>query len=266
MPLRLQAKLLRVLQERVFERVGSSQTIGVDVRVIATSNRDLPRSVGKNEFRQDLFFRLNVLPIHLPPLRDRLEDVPALTTHFVQQIVQRDGRQPLTFSDEAMAVMKSYPWPGNVRELQNICERAVVLCRAGMVAPELIRPWLGQGLVVLSGPATPIGRDLPMAEEPMSMMNGNGHGHAHGLNGNGHHMPSAFAEPKPMGLTFSSPAGAVAIDGRPLEDIEREAIVTTLKKHNGHRQKTALALGIGVRTLGLKLKKWKSQNLVEATL
>ena len=256
-PARLQAKLLRVLQERVFERVGSSTAIGCDVRVIATSNRDLPKAVGRGEFRQDLFFRLNVLPVHLPPLRDRLEDIPALVSHFMQQIAAREGgaKAPLAFSDEALSVMQAYAWPGNVRELQNIAERAAVLCRGhGVVGPELIRPWLGQGLLAASGPAQAITSAMNAAENGTHYAtNGSVNGHAFGSNG-------SIAEVKP------SVAAAASLDPEPLEETERKAIVTALKNYGGHRQKTAIALGIGVRTLGLKLKKWKSQNLVEASL
>src|SRR5262249_36645173 len=118
-PPNVQAKLLRVLQERAFERVGSSLTIGIDVRVIATSNRDLPRAAAKGEFRQDLFFRINVLPIHLPPLRHRVEDVPALAAHFLEETMRREGRESMRFSGEALGLLSEYSWPGNVRELQN---------------------------------------------------------------------------------------------------------------------------------------------------
>ena len=250
-PARLQAKLLRVLQERVFERVGSSTAIGCDVRVIATSNRDLPKAVARNEFRQDLFFRLNVLPVHLPPLRDRLEDIPALVSHFMQQIATREGgsKPALVFSEEALSVLMAYSWPGNVRELQNIAERAAVLCRGnGTVGPELIRPWLGQGWAGASGPAQAI--IAGTTAEPAAI----------GSIANGHGYAGSIAELKP-----AAPV-AVSIEPEPLEETERRAIITALKSYNGHRQKTAIALGIGVRTLGLKLKKWKSQNLVEATL
>jgi DNA-binding NtrC family response regulator len=259
-PSRLQAKLLRVLQERVFERVGSSTAIGCDVRVIATSNRDLPKAVARNEFRQDLFFRLNVLPVHLPPLRDRLEDVPALVGHFMQQIAAREGgsKAPLAFSEEALGVLMAYSWPGNVRELQNIAERAAVLCRgSATVGPELIRPWLGQGWAGAAGPAQAITAE----------MNGHSNGHANGhMNGtsNGNGLGHGYAG----GIAELKPATAVVVpaEPEPLEETERRAIITALKSYNGHRQKTAIALGIGVRTLGLKLKKWKSQNLVEASL
>ncbi|MCA8962652.1 MAG: sigma-54-dependent Fis family transcriptional regulator, partial [Planctomycetes bacterium] len=140
----LQAKLLRVLQERTFERVGSSTPIGVDVRVIATTNRDLASEVSRGSFRQDLYYRLNVLPLHLPPLRERRDDVRLLAPAFVERTCIREGRNPVRFSPEAMDLLVSYSWPGNVRELHNLCERAVVLCTSEIISPELIRGWLAE--------------------------------------------------------------------------------------------------------------------------
>jgi DNA-binding NtrC family response regulator len=127
-PSNLQAKLLRVLQEREFERVGGNRTIKVDVRVIATTNRHLEESVKKSEFREDLFFRLNVVPIHVPPLRDHREDVPFLAEEFMRRFARKHGIRALGFSDQAMRLLKEHHWPGNVRELQNVIERAVILC------------------------------------------------------------------------------------------------------------------------------------------
>ncbi len=124
----VQAKLLRVLQERELERVGGNRTIKVDVRVIATTNRNLETSVEKKEFRQDLYFRLNVVPIHVPPLRERLEDVPFLSEEFMKRFSRKHGVHIKGFSDEAMSALKNHNWPGNVRELQNVIERAVILC------------------------------------------------------------------------------------------------------------------------------------------
>jgi DNA-binding NtrC family response regulator len=232
----IQAKLLRVLQERAFERVGSSLTIGVDVRVVATSNRDLSESIRRGSFRGDLFYRLNVLPIHLPPLRARRGDVLPLARHFVGRFCGREGREALAWTPEAAGLMERYAWPGNVRELQNICERAVVLATArGLerIEAALIEPWLGQTAAPAEAPGGPF-----------------------------------VAELKPM-ETDGRPNGrhATADDGiRTLEEIERETIIRTLHLFNGHRQKTARALGIGVRTLGLKLKKWKEDRLVPVTL
>jgi DNA-binding NtrC family response regulator len=133
----VQAKLLRVLQERELERVGGNRTIKVDVRVIATTNRDLESSVEKKEFRQDLYFRLNVVPIHVPPLRERLEDVPFLSDEFMRRFGRKHGVHVKGFSDEAMRLLKNHNWPGNVRELQNVIERAVILCgENGILEPE----------------------------------------------------------------------------------------------------------------------------------
>jgi transcriptional regulator with PAS, ATPase and Fis domain len=124
----LQAKLLRVLQEREFERVGGNRTIKVDVRVIATTNRQLEQSVEKKEFRQDLYFRLNVVPIHVPPLRERIEDVTNLAEEFMRRFSRKHGVNAKGFTDGALQILKNHTWPGNVRELQNVVERAVILC------------------------------------------------------------------------------------------------------------------------------------------
>jgi DNA-binding NtrC family response regulator len=126
-PSRLQAKLLRVLQEREFERVGGGRTIRVNVRVLATTNRDLATSVERQEFRQDLYYRLNVFPIMVPPLRTRKEDIPGLVEAFLKRISQRTGLASPTVTPQAMTVLTAYDWPGNVRELQNVIERAVIL-------------------------------------------------------------------------------------------------------------------------------------------
>src|SRR3954471_4274713 len=130
-PPALQAKLLRVLQEREFERVGGSRTIKVNVRIIATSNRDLLSNVSKGEFRQDLYYRLNVFPVHVPSLRERVEDIPLLADHFLRRFTRKHGIKVTGFSESAQAAMLAYRWPGNVRELQNTVERAVILSESG---------------------------------------------------------------------------------------------------------------------------------------
>jgi DNA-binding NtrC family response regulator len=133
----VQAKLLRVLQERELERVGGNRTIKVDVRVIATTNRNLEHSVEKKEFRQDLFFRLNVVPVQVPPLRERAEDVPLLAEEFMRRFARKHGVHIKGFTDTATRLLKNHTWPGNVRELQNVVERAVILCEdSGMLEPE----------------------------------------------------------------------------------------------------------------------------------
>jgi transcriptional regulator with GAF, ATPase, and Fis domain len=130
-PPALQPKLLRVLQEQEFERLGSTRTHKVDVRLIAATNRDLVEMVKRNEFRSDLYYRLNVFPVTLPPLRARREDIPALVTHFADMLGRRLGRQIKHIAPETMSALSSYHWPGNIRELQNLIERAVILSNDG---------------------------------------------------------------------------------------------------------------------------------------
>jgi DNA-binding NtrC family response regulator len=204
-PLALQAKLLRVLQEREFERVGSSATRKVDVRVLATTNRNLVEWVARKRFREDLFYRLSVLPVVIPPLRDRPEDVPMLADYFLERIARREGREPVCLAPETLELMTDYHWPGNVRELENICERAAVLACGDRIEAGSIRPWLN----------VPFGA-------------------------------SGSDRPAPR-------------SGHMLEDMERDLIQRTLVQFSGHRERTAKALGIGVRTLGLKLKQWREE-------
>jgi formate hydrogenlyase transcriptional activator len=132
-PPALQPKLLRVLQEQEFERLGSARTHQVDVRLVAATNRDLVEMVKRNEFRSDLYYRLNVFPLNLPPLRARREDIPALVTHFVEILGRRLGRQIKHIAPETMSALTSYDWPGNIRELQNLVERAVILSNSGVL-------------------------------------------------------------------------------------------------------------------------------------
>lgn len=126
MPMNLQSKLLRVLQEREFERIGSGETIAVDVRIIATSNRNLKEYIAQGRFREDLFFRLNVIPIVMPPLNERLEDIPLLVHHFVEKYNKENSKSIEGVDQDALSLLMSYHWPGNVRELENLIERAVV--------------------------------------------------------------------------------------------------------------------------------------------
>jgi formate hydrogenlyase transcriptional activator len=137
LPLELQPKLLRVLQEQEFERLGSTRTIHVDVRIVAATNQDLAQMVRERRFRADLFYRLNVFPIALPPLRKRVEDIPLLVRHFAQKFASRMHKDFGPISDEAMADLQRYDWPGNIRELQNVIERAVIMASG----PELDIPY-----------------------------------------------------------------------------------------------------------------------------
>ncbi len=151
--LELQPKLLRALQEREFERVGGTQSIQVDTRIVATSNRNLEQATAEGKFREDLFFRLNVIPIYLPPLRERRQDIPALMDHFFTRYTQENGRRLTGFSPKARQLFLEYDWPGNVRELQNAIERAVVLSTDSLLEPEHF--FLGETRVKPGRGATP---------------------------------------------------------------------------------------------------------------
>jgi transcriptional regulator with GAF, ATPase, and Fis domain len=135
MPLELQVRLLRVLQEQEFERVGGQKTIKVDVRIITATNRDLIKAIRNGSFREDLYFRLKVIELEMPPLRERIDDVPLLAQHFLQSYAGEMGRPTPTLSEEALVAMTRYPWPGNIRELKNAIERAVVLTRDDVIQP-----------------------------------------------------------------------------------------------------------------------------------
>ena len=128
LPLEVQAKLLRVIQHKEFERLGSSRTVKVDVRIVATTNRDLEEEIRKGRFRQDLYYRLNVFPITVPPLRQRKEDIPLMVQAFIERYSRKMGKQITSIQKETMKALQDYPWPGNIRELESIIERAVILC------------------------------------------------------------------------------------------------------------------------------------------
>jgi DNA-binding NtrC family response regulator len=149
LPLGLQAKILRALEEKRFERVGGTSSLHVDVRVVAATNRNLKASVAARQFREDLFFRLSVFPITIPPLRERTDDVSILARHFVERFCRDLNKKPLLLSPAALEELRAYPWPGNVRELQNCIERAVILCDGDTIFPRHLnlsfRPPAGSG-------------------------------------------------------------------------------------------------------------------------
>ncbi len=132
----LQVKLLRVVQEKTFRRIGGAEDIKVDVRIISATNRNLKERVKKNEFREDLYFRLNVIPIHMPPLRERKEDIPLLTRHFIEKYAREFGKEVRMISSYAMELLMKYPFPGNIRELENIIERGVAMETSNIILPE----------------------------------------------------------------------------------------------------------------------------------
>ncbi len=200
---KLQTDLLRVLQERRFFRVGGSVEVEADVRVIAATHVDLEAAIRDGRFRQDLFYRLNVIEIHVPPLRERLEDIPLLVRHFIEQLSLELGKEVAGISDAAMRVLMAHDWPGNVRQLENAIERAIISSREG----------------VLSEP------DFAFLARPSS------------------------AEPD-----------ALSLGSMTLEEIERHAIATTLRKTQGNVKEAAAVLGIDRSTLYDKLKRYDIPN------
>lgn len=163
MPLNLQSKLLRVIQEREFERIGSSTTISVDVRLIATSNRNLKEYIAAGKFREDLFFRLNVIPLHLPELEERAEDIPLLARHFVDKYNKENEKQVKGIDKGALHLLMKYHWPGNVRELENLIERAVVTSKVDVLTEDDFPAELAIGR---------IGEGMPKLQIPMKLEEG----------------------------------------------------------------------------------------------
>ncbi len=146
MSLRTQSKVLRVLEEQRFERVGSNQTLHVDVRVIAATNKNLEQEIARGAFRQDLFYRLNVIPFFVPPLRDRKEDIPVLARYFLAEFSSEYGKKTRELTEGAMEILLRYPWPGNVRELRNLVERLVIVCPQARIEPHHLPPELFRGV------------------------------------------------------------------------------------------------------------------------
>ncbi|HEX3848241.1 MAG TPA: sigma-54 dependent transcriptional regulator [Steroidobacteraceae bacterium] len=222
MDLGLQAKILRVLQEREVERLGSSRTLSLDVRVIATSNRDLPGEVRAARFRADLYYRLNVMSLRLPPLRERRGDIPALARRAMA-VCARGGQAALTLSSDAEHVLMQHEWPGNARELTNIVQRAAWLAAGGVVRAADLD--IGAPLV----PGSAIRANTPPAADDARSA-------------------QVFGEPNPR------------LD-EDLRERERELILTTLRSTGGSRKLTAERLGISPRTLRHKLQQFKAAGV-----
>jgi len=229
----LQVKLLRVLQEREFERVGGMKTIKVDVRILAATNKDLEKATRDGNFREDLYYRLNVIPLHLPPLRQRVEDLQLLIAHFVQEFCRKRKREPFTFSPEAMACLMKNRWTGNVRELENLIERLTILVSGDIVnitdLPEKFHQLTFADLAAKSGPATGTAPDL-----------------------------SASGGAEPLIATSPVPFGENGVDLNELvSNLERNMIMQALDKAGGVRSKAAQLLGLNRTTLLEKMKKMK---------
>jgi DNA-binding NtrC family response regulator len=216
MPAAMQAKLLRVLQEGELERVGGAETIKVDVRVIAATNKNLEKEIAGGHFREDLYYRINVVQIHSPPLRERREDLPDLIDTFLKEACARNGRKPLKLSPEALSVMASYDYPGNVRELRNLVERLAILCEgpvvSGTEAMELLPRGRGQASALpVSVPAVqPIPAPIPPAIPPPTATE-----------------PAAAPAPEPAAPTGFRPRVDRTFREQ-VEDAEREIILHTL--------------------------------------
>jgi len=222
MNLDLQAKLLRVIQEREIVRIGTEMPIKIDTRIIATSNRDLVEEVKKGNFREDLFFRLNIVPIHIPSLRYRKEDVPSLVESFIKKVCFELGINKKTISQDALNLLVDYDWPGNIRELQNAIERACI------TTPEAILK--RESFLFLSQQA---GRLIK----------------------NDTNQESIVASKSP-----EDDLNYVNIDNRTIERIEKEIILKTLKKTGNSKQDTARILGITTRTLRNKLDIYNDED------
>ena len=232
-PLNLQAKLLRVLQEREFERVGGNRTIKVNVRLLATSNRNLLSYVEKGDFRQDLYYRLNVFPVEVPPLRERGEDILLIAEHFLRRCARKHGIKVNGYSDSARAALASYRWPGNVREMQNTIERAVILTENG-------RP--------ITASALGLPGDYHLEETP----------------------PAVVSEPAAPADETGRNGGTVSVSTNhavPVTDhtggvqtialLEKQAIKAALHQTEGNRTQAAAVLGISIRTLRNKLQEYR---------
>ncbi len=281
LPLNLQAKLLRVLQEREFERVGGAKTIKVNVRILATSNRDLQQFMERGLFRSDLYYRLNVFPVSVPPLRDRPDDIEFLAENFLRRFARKHGLRLPGFSDHARAAIRAYPWPGNVRELQNTIERAVILSEdrrpvtnAALNLPALAalavgRPVAHAGIAVESSgtPFTvvaPPAAPAPVSAPPSAPVFASSPA------------PEAPSPPEPVGGENApdpaeGAAPAVVVDPAlaaaavvPLSEVEKKAILDALVSTKGNRTRAAELLGISIRTLRNKLNEYRIDEGVTA--
>ncbi|MBA3819395.1 MAG: sigma-54-dependent Fis family transcriptional regulator [Deltaproteobacteria bacterium] len=225
LPMEIQIKLLRTLQEREFERVGGTETIKVDVRLISATNRNLEQMIEEGEFREDLYYRLNVFPINLPPLRDRLEDLPVLASHFVAKFARQMGQAVQIPEPEAIAKLREYNWPGNVRELENIIERAMILARGAPVSS----PHLDFGRRAVTHAANP-GGSGPIAAIPAAP--------APGISEDGRSLAERLLES------------------------ERKEIIAAVEKSRGNIASASRMLGINRSTLYYRLRKHSLEHLL----
>lgn len=246
MDVRLQAKLLRAIQEKEITRLGGNQSVKVNVRILATSNRLLQEEVRRGTFREDLFFRLNVVTLTLPPLRDRPRDIVVLAQHFAQKYADLNGLPPRLLSAEALEMLRLHCWRGNVRELENTIHRAVLLAQGDWVEPEAILLTDENGQPV---PRVVAGRLVVPSAASSGVATGGGVVHAYGQP---HTQSAEDALPGESSIS--------ALVGRTVADVERGLIIDTLRHTIGNRTHAANILGISIRTLRNKLKLYSEQG------
>jgi transcriptional regulator with GAF, ATPase, and Fis domain len=206
LPAEMQILLLRVLQEREFQRVGGNESLAVDVRVVAATNRDLQAAIAEGEFREDLFYRLNVFPIQVPPLRNRKEDIPLLVQYFVDRYASKAGKNITGINKRSLELLHSYAWPGNIRELQNVIERSVIISDSQDLSMD--ESWLGQGAPIASSQAQPLSERLAAQEREI--------------------IEAALAESKGR---VSGPSGAAAKLGMPQSTLDSKIKSLKINKH-----------------------------------
>ncbi len=246
MTLGTQTKLLRILQEREFERIGSNVPIKVDLRVIAATNRNLAEDVDAGRFREDLYYRLNVIHIHMPPLRERMDDLPLLVEHFLAKFRFQPDAIPTTISEEAMARLMDHDWPGNVRELENAIERAVVLSRGQPIMPEHLP--LAESPAAAGGKAR-TRRAAEQAAEAVEKVAGDAAAD----------VPGDVAADAAIGAGNGNGSGEAAASGTfkdAVESLEKRLIAEALARNGGNRSKAAEELGIYRRLLYAKMREY----------
>jgi two-component system response regulator AtoC len=239
MTLATQTKLLRILQEREFERIGSNLPIKIDIRVITATNRDLAAEVEKGRFREDLYYRLNVIHIHMPPLRDRKDDIPSLVEHFLVKYRYEPDAIPTTITDDALERLVEYDWPGNVRELENAIERAVVLARGNPITVEHL-PFNGKAEPGVS-PKTLAARRTKLDEDTAELEN---------------RREALESDEADAGAAGNGAGAATGSLKNQVADLERQLIKEALERAGGNRTKAADDLGIYRRLLYAKIKEY----------
>jgi DNA-binding NtrC family response regulator len=256
LPLDIQVKLLRVLQENEVDPVGSKRPVKVDVRIIAATNKDLARLVTEGQFREDLYYRLNVFPVDAPPLRTRKEDIPALVKHFVTRINTEENKRVVGAAPQTMALLTSYDWPGNVRQLENTIFRAVVLCDGDFLMPEDF-PHVQNAMPNFEAPATLLDRGEADLAEPEAASASLSIDKPIAPNSVQTDLLAAALEAG-NGVAFLDPVGHL----RTLEQIERDLIEYAIDLYAGHMTEVARRLGIGRSTLYRKLKEYDLEEHV----